>query len=267
MDTNTSTTNPTLELLTHRRSLRLYAPTPLEPEEKDAILAAAMRAPTAGAMMLYAIIEVEDQALKDRLAETCDHQPFIAQAPYLLLFVADYQRWMDLYAAGGCEQRAAELGIPTRRPAEGDLILAFMDAMVAAHSAVVAAESMGIGSCYIGDIIEDWETHRDMFNLPRYSCPAALVCFGRPARPQPSQLVPRVDRRYIVHKNAYRRFSAEELAEHNRPFGVGSFEHKEYPNGGQNVVQMNYMRKFTAAFSLEMTRSVRAILKNWNGSE
>ena len=46
-------------------------------------------------MMLYSIIEVEDQALKDRLAETCDHQPFIAPAPYALLCLADYQRGME----------------------------------------------------------------------------------------------------------------------------------------------------------------------------
>src|SRR5512139_928770 len=120
--------NATLKVIEKRRSLRMYAPTPLEPEEKEAILHAAMRAPTAGAMMLYTIIEVEDQALKDQLAETCDHQPFIATSPFVLLFLADYQRWVDLYAAAGCERRAAELGIETRPPAEGDLILALMDA-------------------------------------------------------------------------------------------------------------------------------------------
>lgn len=258
--------NATLSLIDRRRSLRLYDPAPLAQEEKDAILHAAMRAPTAGAMMLYAIIEIDDQAIKDRLAETCDGQPFIAAAPYALLFVADYQRWMDLFAAAGCEARAAELGIPTRLPAEGDLFLAFMDAMIAAQNAAVAAESLGIGSCYIGDIIENWEVHRDLFDLPRYAFPAALLCFGRPARQPPSQPTPRFDRRYIVHRNRYHRLSAEDLAEHHRPFGPGSFEYKEFPNGALNVVQMNYIRKFTAEFSIEMTRSVREILKNWNGS-
>ena len=100
-----------------------------------------------------------------------------------MLFLADYQRWMDLYAAAGCEQRAAELGIPVRPPAEGDLVLALMDALIAAQTAVIAAESLGIGSCYIGDIIENWETHQALFDLPRYTFPAALVCFGRPAKP------------------------------------------------------------------------------------
>ena len=87
--------NPTIDLIMHRRSVRSYDPTPLSQEDKDTILQAAMRAPTAGAMMLYSIIEVEEQALKDRLAETCDHQPFIAPAPYVLLCLADYQRGME----------------------------------------------------------------------------------------------------------------------------------------------------------------------------
>lgn len=257
--------NVTLKLIGKRRSLRLYDPTPLSLDEKDAILHAATRAPTAGAMMLYTIIEVEQQAFKDQLAETCDHQPFIATAPYVLLFLADYQRWVDLYAAAGCEQRAAELGINTRPPTEGDLVLALMDALIAAQTAVIAAESLGIGSCYIGDIIENWETHQALFGLPRYTFPAALLCFGRPAKTQPKQLVPRFDRKFIVHTDHYRRFSVEELNDLHLPFGLHSFEQREYPNGALNVAQMNYIRKFTAEFSLEMTRSVREMLKNWSG--
>jgi nitroreductase len=255
--------NATLRLIDKRRSVRMYNPTPLDDEEKEAILHAAMRAPTAGAMMLYSIIEIEQQRLKDRLADTCDHQPFVATAPYILLFLADYQRWMDLYDAAGSKARAAELGIKTRTPTEGDLILALMDALIAAQTAVIAAESLGIGSCYIGDITENWEIHQEMFDLPRYTFPAALLCFGRPAKKQPKQLVPRFERKFIVHTDHYHRFSTEELNDHHLPFGMHSFEQHEYPNGAQNAVQMNYIRKFTADFSWEMNRSVRAMLKNW----
>jgi FMN reductase (NADPH)/FMN reductase [NAD(P)H] len=183
--------NSTLELLEKRRSIRLYDPTPLTQAEKDAILHAAMRAPTAGAMMLYTIIEVNDPLKKAALAESCDHQAFIAAAPYLLLFLADYQRWSDLYEAAGCAARAAELGLPPRNPAEGDLMLAFMDALIAAQTAVIAAESLGIGSCYIGDIIENWETHQALFDLPRYTFPAVLICFGRASRTPPGGPSPR----------------------------------------------------------------------------
>jgi FMN reductase (NADPH)/FMN reductase [NAD(P)H] len=255
--------NQTLEVIASRRSTRAYAATPLSQEEKDAIIQAALRAPTAGAMMLYTIIEIEDQAIKDKLVDSCDHQPFIATAPYLLLFLADYQRWMDLYAAAGCEERAHELGIAPRPPSEGDLVLALMDALIAAQTAVIAAQSLGIGSCYIGDIIENWETHRDLFGLPRYTFPAALLCFGYPGEVPNRPPVARFDRKFIVHQNQYRRFSPEELDEMHLPFGRHSFELHEFANGARNPVQANYIRKFTAAFSLEMERSVRAMLENW----
>jgi FMN reductase (NADPH) len=257
--------NQTIELIMHRRSTRSYDPTPLSQKEKDTILQAAMRAPTAGAMMLYTIIEVEDQALKDRLAETCDHQPFIAQAPYVLLFLADYQRWMDLYDAAGCESRAAELGITRRKPAEGDLILAMMDALIAAQTAVLAAEALGIGSCYIGDIIENAEIHRQLFNLPRYTFPAALLCFGKAIAAAHEALVPRFDRKFIVHKNKYFRFPKEELNDLHLPFGRHSFDAGDFAGGAQNVVQANYIRKFTAGFSMEMTRSTREMISRWVG--
>ena len=258
-----ATINPTLQLIQERRSTRQYDPTPLTQDEKDAILCAAMRAPTAGAMMLYSIIEIEDQAKKDRLVTTCDHQPFIATAPYLLLFLADYQRWMDLYDAAGCEARAATLGIQPRRPGEGDLVLAMMDALIAAQTAVIAAQSLGIGSCYIGDIIENWELHQEMFALPRYTFPAALICFGHPVEPATGKQVARFDRKFIVHQDSYQRFTAEELNEMHLPFGLESFAEREYANGAMNIVQRNYIRKFTADFSLEMNRSVGAMLENW----
>ena len=257
--------NPTLEVIEKRRSTRVYDPTPLSEAERDAILHAALRAPTAGGMMLYTIIEVTQQATKDKLAVTCDHQPFIATAPYLLLFLADYQRWMDLYAAAGCEQRAAELGISVRPPAEGDLVLSLMDALIAAQTAVIAAESLGIGSCYIGDIVENYEIHQALFDLPRYTFPAALVCFGRPAKIPTNPQTPRFERQFIVHQDHYRRFTPTELNELHLPFGQRSFEPRDFPNGAKNVIQANYIRKFTADFSVEMTRSVKEMLKNWNG--
>ncbi len=255
--------NSTLDVIHRRRSVRVYDQSPLIQEEKDAIIQAAMRSPTAGGMMLYTIIEVEDQALKERLVKTCDNQPFIAAAPFVLLFIADYQRWIDLYMAGGCEARALELGVQPRKPAEGDLFLAFMDTLIAAQTAVLAAESMGIGSCYIGDIIENFEIHQELFNLPQYAFPAALLCFGRSAEKPNQKPRPRYAPEFIVHKNSYKRFDVNQLNEMQLVYGSRSFEARDYSNGAENIIQYNYLRKFTADFSTEMTRSVRAIISNW----
>ena len=111
--------NETIRLLNERKSVRVYEPGPLPPEVKKAILNAAIQAPTAGNMTLYSILDITDQALKDRLSETCDHQPFIATAPLVLVFCADYHRWFTLFHQDEPD---------TRRPGEGDLFLAMADA-------------------------------------------------------------------------------------------------------------------------------------------
>lgn len=254
-------TNPILTLIDQRRSVRTYAPEPLTPDEENAILHAAMRAPTAGNMQLYTILRIENQSLKDRLAQTCDNQPFIARAPFVLVFLADYQRWWDYYNQCGAPDRAVEQGISPRSPQAGDLMLAVCDALIAAQTAVVAAESLGIGSCYIGDILERYETHRDLFDLPRYAVPAAMVCFGRPLHPEERHLSPRFDPEFIVHTDRYRRLDEGELRrmfrEREEKFGAPR-------ENAANFGQAQYLRKFVADFSAEMSRSVEAMLASWD---
>jgi nitroreductase len=249
--------NATLELLAKRKSVRAYEPVPLGPGQREAILRAALRAPTAGNQMLYSIIEIEDQALKDRLAETCDHQPFIAKAPLVLLFVADYQRWFDFFRHSGVEDLCRRTGTPFRTPQEGDLMLALSDALIAAQTAVVAAEALGLGSCYIGDIMENAEIHRELLSLPEYAFPIALVCFGVPTegqrqRPQP----PRFPEELVVFRNAYRRLEPAEFAAMESEQPAGS---SEAVNTGQRV----FLRKYASDFMLEMNRSVRELLRSW----
>jgi nitroreductase len=256
--------NSTIQLLMQRKSVRAYDPRPLDVEQKEAILQAAMRAPTAGNMMLYTILEVEDPALKERLAETCDNQPFIARSPYLLLFLADYQRWYDYYRAAGVSELCAARGETMRHLEEGDLVLAMCDTLIAAQTAVVAAESLGIGSCYIGDIIENYEIHRELFGLPPYVMPVTLVCFGTPTPEAAARrLTPRFERRFIVQRDRYQRATPADL---EVMFQSRNDQLNANPNRSgeiQNVGQFNYVRKFSADFSIEMSRSVRAMLKTW----
>ena len=95
--------NETIQLLLNRKSIRAYEERPISVEDRELLLQATLRAPTAGNMMLYSIIEVSDQAAKDTLARTCDNQPFIARAPLVLLFLADYQRWFDYFMLSGVD--------------------------------------------------------------------------------------------------------------------------------------------------------------------
>lgn len=249
--------NPTIALMDARCSTRAYDPTPLTDTEKRTILHTTMRAPTAGNLMLYSIIEIEDQALKDRLAVTCDDQPFIARAPWVLLFVADYQKWMDLFAAADVD---AMEGVPHGvRPGAGDLLLACCDALIAAQNAVIAAESLGIGACYIGDIMERFEFHRDLLNLPQYTFPVTMVCFGYPTPAAAArQLTSRFPQQMIHHRDRYQRLDGEALLE---AFAAGA--PPRFAGDPTNAGQRVYDRKFGADFSLEMTRSVRAAIRAW----
>ena len=129
--------NEVLQQLYARKSVRAFEESEITPQEKQAILRAAFEAPTAGNQQLYTILDITDSALKQTLSETCDHQPFIAKAPMVLIFCADCQKWLDAYEACGCAPR---------RPGPGDLLLAMADACIAAQNAVTAAQSLGIGS-------------------------------------------------------------------------------------------------------------------------
>lgn len=239
--------NAIIENLHTRKSVRVFEDKPIPEDVKREIFIAAAQAPTAGNQQLYTILDITDQALKDRLAVTCDNQPFIAKAPLVLIFCADAQKWFDIYLEGGCRPRS---------PGAGDLMLAVCDAVIAAQNAVTAAWSFGIGSCYIGDIMERCEEHRELLKLPGYVFPVAMLVFGYPSDQQLRREKPeRCDLKHIVHENAYRRMAGPELREMlANKTGERSFE---------DWVHAFCERKYNSGFSKEMSRSVAEYLKTF----
>lgn len=239
--------NQVIQQLKERKSVRVFTDRPIAPEAVSAILEAAVNAPTAGNQQLYTVIHVTDPQLKAQLAESCDHQPFIAKAPLVLVFCADCRKWYQAFAQYGCQPR---------KPGVGDLMLAVSDTNIAAQNAVVAAQSLGIGSCYIGDIMENAETQRQILSLPPYVFPAAMLVFGYPTaqqleRPKP----PRSQMRHIVHENGYRDMDAAEL---KQMLGVKAGE-----RGFEEWIQAFCNRKYNSDFSREMTRSVQVYLEDF----
>jgi nitroreductase len=256
--------NQTLDVIMKRRSIRTYSEEAITDDVKNTILEATLRAPTAGNMMLYSIIEIDSQEFKDKLSETCDHQPFIAKAPWVLLYLADFQRQYDYFDYCEVPRLCRERSIPYRTPETADLMLACCDALIAAQTTVLAAESLGIGSCYIGDIMENYEAHRDLFMLPKYVFPIALLCLGRPARELSEKgRSSRFNQEYIVYKNTYRRLGHDNFERMYAPLETPPGESRKYYQGAENIGQSIYLRKTSAAFSLEMIRSVKVMLDNW----
>ena len=239
--------NEVIRQLVKRKSVRAYTEREITTEEKQAILRAAAEAPTAGNQQLYTILDITDQAIKDRLVETCDHQPMISQAKLVLIFCADCKKWYDAYWAVGCE---------ARKPCVGDLMLAVCDAMIAAQNAVTAAESLGIGSCYIGDIMENCEAQRELLSLPEYVFPVGMVIFGYPTQQQICRPKPdRVDMSYIVHENGYQPLSDTQLEKMWSP--------RAGEKGYTAWMQAFCNRKYNSDFSREMSRSVEEYLKQY----
>lgn len=240
-------TNPILESLKARKSVRAFTGEPITDEQKQLILEAAVNAPSAGNQQLYTILDITDQHLKETLAESCDHQPFIAKAQMVLVFCADCKKWYDLFAAEGCEPR---------KPGVGDLLLAVTDTAIAAQNAVTAAESLGIGSCYIGDILEQYEIHRQVLELPDYVMPCCMAVFGFPTEQQKARQKPRrCDMRHIVHENTYRSMDHQELRQ--------MFSHNAVGRPFSDWVRAFCDRKYNSDFSREMTRSVAEYLKEF----
>ena len=239
--------NEILQSLYARKSVRVFEEKAIPAEMKQSILEAAAQAPSAGCQQLYTILDITDQTLKDALADRCDHQPFIAKAPLVLVFCADCKKWYDAYLEVVCTHRT---------PGVGDLMLAVTDTSIAAQNAVVAAESFGIGSCYIGDIMENCDAIRALLHLPDYVFPAVMLVFGWPTQQQKDRAKPqRCAMEHIVHENGYRSMDGAELRE--------MFGYKAAAVSFDQWCTAFHNRKYDSAFAREMSRSVAEYLEQY----
>lgn len=243
--------NETIKLLMERKSVRQFVQEPMPQEDVETILRAAVQAPSAGNMNLWTIINVTDPQKKLALAQSCDNQPFIATAPLVLVFCADYRRWFEVF-------KTLDLGEELRRPGEGDFMLAVADTIIAAHASVVAAEALGYGSCYIGDIIENCDTQREILSLPEYVKPVCMAVYGRPT---PFQIErkkpPRFNIADVVHENGYRCQSAGEMKAM-----IGRRQGLEGEALERHLLAFA-KRKWNCDFSREMTRSAAQMIREW----
>jgi len=235
----------TIDELIARKSVRMFEPTAIPAEAREQILLAAVNAPTAGNQQLYTILDITDQTLKEALAESCDHQPFIAGAKLVLVFCADCRKWLQAYTLAGADPRA---------PGVGDLMLAVTDTAIAAQNAVTAAWSLGIGSCYIGDIMENCDRQRELLHLPEYVFPCCMLVFGYPTPQQQQRKKPqRVALEHIVHENTYHDYSPDGLRAMFAPATAST--------GFDAWMHAFCARKYNSDFSREMTRSVAQYLQ------
>lgn len=256
--------NPIIDVIKNRTSLRSFTDRPIDNETRALLFECGMLAPTAGNQMLYSMIDVTDQALKETLAVLCDKQAFIKKAPMVVIYLADHQKWFDYYRmnqVGDYCQGRDDLSFEA--PQESDLLLACEDAMCAAQTMVIAAESLGIGSCYIGDILENYEQIKALLNLPDWTFPIGMLVFGYRDEADKRVFRKRFDPKYVVFENAYKTLSENELG--HMFSDLDQRYNEKNVVGADNYAQIFYQRKTGADFSKEMARSVRVALKKWDG--
>lgn len=240
--------NNTINELFERKSIRAYENREISDEDKKTIIDASVNAPSAGNMQLYSIIDVTDQEIKDKLAILCDNQPFIATGKMVLIFCADYQKWIDAFN---------DLKLDPRHPGNGDFLLSVVDATVAAQNSVTAAWSLGIGSCYIGDIMENYEKIVDLLKLPQYVFPAAMVVYGYTDKDHQPKVKPRrVANKYVVFENEYKRLNSDELKD--------MFIDRTLPKGYEEWMKSFISWKYNSDFCKEMTRSANKYIERYN---
>ncbi len=186
--------NPVIETLLNHRSVRRFKDRPLTEAQVRLLVESAQAASTSSYTQSFSIIGVENPQLKEQLRLiAANHQLYVEHNGYFFVFVADQYRNKKIGAARGRETSVLDT---MQR-----LIVALGDASFAAQNLAVAAESMGLGVCYIGSIQNDIDRTTKLLGLPEGTFPIFGLAVGYPDQ-QPEKK-PRLPFSVIFHKNHY----------------------------------------------------------------
>lgn len=184
-----------LESMLAHRSVRGFLPDPLPAGALEAAIAAASSAPTSSNLQTWSVVAVTDPAKRDRLRQIGGGQSFINAAPLLLMWIADQSR-----IAAIAEDRQAQV---TGLDYLETCFVAIIDAALAAQNALVAFESMGLGTVYIGGMRNNPEKIAAELALP----PRAFAVFGMSVgHPDPgiaTAVKPRLPQSAVLHHEHY----------------------------------------------------------------
>jgi nitroreductase len=240
-----------LDAIFQHRTIRNYRPEPLEPNVLESILTAGTRASTTGNMQVYSIVVTTREDLKERLWEVHFRQNMVRQAPVILTFCADFNRFNKW-----CTNRKADPGY--------DNFLSFMtaaiDALLAAQNCALAAEAHGLGICYLGTTTYNADKIIDILKLPAAVVPVTTLAVGYPA--EESALTDRLPLEAVVHDEQYKDFTAADI---NRIYAdkesleltLKLLEENHMETLAQVFTEKRYTRKDNVAFSLRYLEVIR----------
>lgn len=178
------------------RSVRSFLPDPVSEEQLDAIVAAAQSAPTSSNLQTWSVVVVRDPEVKSRLATLSGDQEFIRRAPVFLVWLVDFARATQLAERHGS-------------PLEGvdyveSVLQGFVDVALAAQNASLAAESLGLGTVFVGGARNRPEEIAAELHLPSRVVAAFGMAIGHPSDRDSARVKPRLPQRAVVHHDRYR---------------------------------------------------------------
>lgn len=222
----------TMKTLMEHRSIRNFKNTPIENDTLDKIMKAAMRAPTTGNMQLYSIIVTKDEKMKKQLLGLHFNQKMVLEAPVMLTFCADIRRFSKW-----CTQRQAE-------PCYDNFLWfvnAAIDATLAAQNAVIAAESFGLGTCYLGTVTYNAGKIIEVLQCPEYVVPVVCIVLGYPAVSPP--LTDRLPLEAVVHLEKYSDYTPMDIDRY--------YEEKEALLLTKKLLEENNLENLAQIFTLK----------------
>ena len=187
--------NEVIATMLSHRSVRAYKPDPLPPGTLERLIAAAQSASTSSNLQAWSVVAIEDAASKEVLYEVTGGQRHIRQTPVLLVWLADLHR-LEVVAAS-CNLKPEALSYLEM------FLVAVIDAALAAQNFAVAAESIGLGTVYIGALRNRIDVVADLLKLPPHVMPVFGLCVGYPDPAQPGTIRPRLEPGAVLHRETY----------------------------------------------------------------
>jgi nitroreductase len=181
-----------MDLLNKHVSIRKFKQQQIDEDLLKSLLYSGTKASTTGNMQLYSIVITRDEKMKEQLAPFHFNQPIARQAPVLLTFIADFNRFSKW-----CEMNKAIPGYNNFL----SFTTAVIDAILVAQNVCIAAENKGLGICYLGTTTYNAKGIIDVLNLPKLTFPVTTVALGYPDEQPP--LTDRIPLEGIIHDERY----------------------------------------------------------------
>jgi nitroreductase len=187
--------NDHLSLLLSHRSVRGYRGDALPEGTLETLVAAAQSAATSSNLQTWSVVAVTDPAKKAAIAKLANNQKHIEQCPLFLAWLADVSRNQRLG-----EQEGVTL---ETMPYFETFLVAAIDAALAAQNAVVAAESLGLSTVYIGAMRNNPREVAEILGLPPGSMGVFGLCVGYAAPDVTNEVKPRLPQEAILYHDTY----------------------------------------------------------------